>query len=146
MSTLVFRNGINRIPREAADWMPLCSRLVIDKEALICPAKNRTIGSLIKHANEIALRVVTNLLHSRRVWIVATDAAVGPEPDDIFPILKDCVDMIRSQTTGCAIEGEPLHFLSAGKEQHAATVGGRPNVLTNGAKVSDCTGLSFIST
>src|SRR6185436_9395343 len=100
---------------------------------------------LIKRAHEIAFRAAANCFYASGVWIVTTNSAIGSEPDYLFAILKDVVNMIRAQPTAGPIEGESLRLLLVGKKKHAVAVGCYPNIAVQIAYGGDGSGRCLIA-
>src|SRR5712692_2958482 len=73
--------------------------------------------------------------------IVATRAAIGPEPRDPFAVDEDRVNVIRPQPTGSILESEMLDLASIAIDEHSPRVGARPDVSARvRAERRDCAG------
>ena len=95
---------------------------------------------MIEHAHEITFRIVADRFDSRRVWIVATDAAIGAEPHHLFAIDKDGVDMIRAQPTEGAFESKVHDIFCVLEMKNAATIRSDPHCASRaGAQSSHWT-------
>src|SRR5918912_3648168 len=92
--TLFFRNRKAGTLRQLLNNRPHGLRAVVNEQPAIGPGEKTPVRGLKERADEVALGLRGDVLNFWRVRVVAADASIGPEPDDLFAVNEDRIDVI----------------------------------------------------
>ena len=116
---------------------PRLRGVVVNEETTVGAGQHPAVRGLIQRAHEVAFGAASDTLNSRRLRVEAADASICAKPDDALAVDEDRIDVIRTQSSGGAVESETLSFPGTGESEYSMPVRSHPNLSISSADSTD---------